>query len=1335
MRPSLSFCHIQGVTLLEKLGSSDGRWRVRLERLGDGDAPTERVVSAAAIGALPNWPFLGVSVACLRAFARAHEALLVDATTEDVCERVCKPLTETAGDSLAACLVRLGAADPVTGVPLAAAPTIFVSHARKYLFRDLVDAVCAHVSSLPEEEHERHYVWLDIFSQYQHWIGDVGTAQRPCNWDVVFQLTTAAIGHTCLVFAPWRDAVPLRRAWMLWEVLCTLTARRGKGGASSALRVRLPPAESDDFQAALVNEFDVIAASVAHIDSRSAECFTREDQAMVHAAIDRTLKGGHTELDARLSEALREWLAAEGRAALARMPCEERATLALQNQLGMLLHAQGKLDEAEPLLREALEAQRATLGDRHPDTLGSMNNLGVLLRAQGKLDEAEQLVREALEARRALGDRHPDTLGSINNLAEVLKAQGKLDEAEPLLREALRSKRATLGDRHPNTLISINNLGRLLQAQGKLDEAEPLLREALEASRATLGDRHPHTLGSINNLGNLLQAQSKVDEAEPLVREALEAQRATLGDRHPHTLVSISSLGVLLQAQRKLDEAEPLVREALEAMRATLGDRHRDTLTSINNLGSLLQAQGKLDEAEPLYRQALEAQRATLDDRHPDTLSSINNLGSLLQAQGKLHEALPLYRKALEGRRATLGDRHPHTLLSIDSLGRLLQDQGKFDEAELLFREALEARRATLGDRHPDTLACINIRGVLLRAQGKLDEAEPLLREALEARRATLGDRHPDTLISITSLGALLYDQGGKLDEAEPLLREALEAQRATLGDRHPNTLISIYSLAVVLKAQGKLDEALPLLVEHCRATLGDLHPDTIKVMDLHRALESKRSARAPLVGKQVLVHGLVAKPELNHRTGTAASWDSERGRYSVRLQDGSTVALKPANLRQLDTAQELHAPAAQPAAATRATPAAAQPAGGAAAFSAESVAVALGTLHSAPRAAMTPLQRMQNDPQVMQLIAMKRHNSALVEPLLRQLAASNLPMLQLIHEHQADFTSLLNGTAPPLAAPPPAAHGGTFTTQGGPFTGADFLPTTGMGGAPARVETAPSSSSPNPSAGRLVGEQVLVHGLVAKPELNNRTGTAAGWDSEHGRYSVRLQDGSLLSFKPANLRQLDTPQEPQPGTQSVPMARVSTDRPCPTRHLAIAPPYDWSRTYMAAKDMEEYLPGVPLDATLVEATEDGFDVLASDGVTSLVHVVVERRRHQPLRPGDPVVATVAGVGLEGDLLREGRPGEWVVRARSGGDQQPVEEITVPASDVTFSWRVGRDMWMKAVRLAPLRLAARKADWLGIGSLELDIYGSPRTLSAGDPAALFGLQDEPELNGQVRGRR
>ena len=39
------------------------------------------------------------------------------------------------------------------------------------------------------------------------------------------------------------------------------------------------------------------------------------------------------------------------------------------------------------------------LGERHPATLNSMNNLAVLLQAQGKLEEAEPLYRAALEGR------------------------------------------------------------------------------------------------------------------------------------------------------------------------------------------------------------------------------------------------------------------------------------------------------------------------------------------------------------------------------------------------------------------------------------------------------------------------------------------------------------------------------------------------------------------------------------------------------------------------------------------------------------------------------------------------------------------------------------------------------------------------------------------------------------------------------------------------------------------------------------------------------------------------------------------------------------------------
>jgi len=88
--------------------------------------------------------------------------------------------------------------------------------------------------------------------------------------------------------------------------------------------------------------------------------------------------------------------------------------------LAGLLYAQGKLGEAEPLMRETLEIRRATLGPKHPDTLTSMSNFAALLHAQGKLADSEALFKETLEGRRAaLGPQHPHTLITERLLAQV----------------------------------------------------------------------------------------------------------------------------------------------------------------------------------------------------------------------------------------------------------------------------------------------------------------------------------------------------------------------------------------------------------------------------------------------------------------------------------------------------------------------------------------------------------------------------------------------------------------------------------------------------------------------------------------------------------------------------------------------------------------------------------------------------------------------------------------------------------------------------------------------------------------------------------------------------
>ena len=53
-----------------------------------------------------------------------------------------------------------------------------------------------------------------------------------------------------------------------------------------------------------------------------------------------------------------------------------------------------------------------------------------------------------------------------------------------------------------------------------------------------------------------------------------------------------------------------------------------------------------------------------------------------------------------------------------------------------------------------------------------------------------------------------------------------------------------------------------------------------------------------PLLGRRVVINGLVAKAELNGRAGTAVCFDDGKGRYSVELTDtSSSLTIKPCNL------------------------------------------------------------------------------------------------------------------------------------------------------------------------------------------------------------------------------------------------------------------------------------------------------------------------------------------------------------------------------------------------------------------------------------------------------
>lgn len=442
----------------------------------------------------------------------------------------------------------------------------------------------------------------------------------------------------------------------------------------------------------------------------------------------------------------------------------EADTLTAIGSLAVLLHARGRLAEAEPLYREVLDARRRILGNDHPRTLGSINNLGMVLHSLGRRDEAERLLREGLErSRRALGDEHVDTLNSTANLGGFLRSIGRIAEAEQLYRESLDARLRILGPDHPDTINSVLNMGGIHRARGEFVEAEGYFRDALERSRRIHGDEHPDTLHALNTLAIVLSEQGKFAEAEAPTRLVLEIRRRLLGGDHIETINSVNSLGLILRNQQRYEEAEIVLREAMMLARSGLGENHPNTINAIHNLAGCLHRMGKSDEAEVLYNESLEKYRRIRGLEHPFALTAAGNVGEFFRGLKRYEEAEVLFRESLDLATRTLGESHHTTLIILINLGRLLTETGRAEEALSLLTPAESAVRRSFTGGHRFRVALYlmvlgSARGNISHASGgggaeqDFAAAEVKLKEACELWLTVRGPSDSETRACIESI-------------------------------------------------------------------------------------------------------------------------------------------------------------------------------------------------------------------------------------------------------------------------------------------------------------------------------------------------------------------------------------------------------------------------------------------------------------------------------------------------------------------------------------------------------------------------------------------------------
>ena len=157
-----------------------------------------------------------------------------------------------------------------------------------------------------------------------------------------------------------------------------------------------------------------------------------------------------------------------------------RITLVTQYNIGVLLEDLGKIQEAERQLISVLNGFRQYRDHDDPDLATCMMMLARNWRIQGRLSEAEPLLRDALGRLTAtLGESHPVTTVAIYDLGQLYIAVGKLEDAEELQLRELEISTELMGEDHPEVLTSMQGLAKTLFLLGAVVRGRRTLPKGL----------------------------------------------------------------------------------------------------------------------------------------------------------------------------------------------------------------------------------------------------------------------------------------------------------------------------------------------------------------------------------------------------------------------------------------------------------------------------------------------------------------------------------------------------------------------------------------------------------------------------------------------------------------------------------------------------------------------------------------------------------------------------------------------------------------------------------------------------------------------------------------
>ena len=204
-------------------------------------------------------------------------------TTTEVCTMFLKPITGRKRQSYCEYLQEQNSPD-------VGEANVFISHAWKCGFLDVVDALQHHFSNEPDV-----FIWFDLFSINQYEVPNVPLER----WGDTFSNMIGKMGRVVAVLSPWDKPLLYTRTWCMWEIYCAIKT-------GSKFEVAMTPDNYRAFLRGITKRPEKFCRLLGNISIERSKARNYADKERIFDVVKFLV--GFAELNIMIIEKMREWL-------------------------------------------------------------------------------------------------------------------------------------------------------------------------------------------------------------------------------------------------------------------------------------------------------------------------------------------------------------------------------------------------------------------------------------------------------------------------------------------------------------------------------------------------------------------------------------------------------------------------------------------------------------------------------------------------------------------------------------------------------------------------------------------------------------------------------------------------------------------------------------------------------------------------------------------------------------------------------------------------------------------------------------------------------------------